>query len=514
MSRTKVTLREMFGSEMAQHDPHFNDYVVDRSDLLTDISSDKNDLLIINAARGSGKSGLLIIFEEILKKNTDNIIIKRYYAEITLPDGKITVNGSIGFWKNFMLGSIVSEVGKDTSFAFWDDEISAVEFSESQGDREHNLLTSILNRLKFKGNIIEKCDFDPNLNIGQLSRIVSKSSKTYWILLDEMDDIYDNGDNINLLIGLIQASSFIASKFSNVRIRLTIRPHILTYLRLNNPVIQKIKECELKITWNISQLREIIYKRLDFYERSQGDINQTLLELTPQTEDDNNKYKTELISKYFSDFDMSFNDDSESNYRAFGTLCFYRPRWMIEFCKEVMKLVAEGEKATNYHYKRAFSSFGQNRIQFTIGEFSIIYPFIMNALSAVAAIRKTIIGNSKKLRSEIINRILKQGYIEYDQKMEFIKSLEIAQALYKVEFIRAKEIIPGPGNNHRFHYYSERPDLLQSWTNEPHICWEIHPTFARALNIKDSDIYEVAGEVKVFGKKNKSNKKTRKVKKK
>jgi hypothetical protein len=505
MKKSKITLRKIFGSEMAQHDPFFTEYSLTRNDLIEDLMAEENDLLVINAARGSGKSGLLLEFEESLRKsNKGYVVFKKYYADMVFPKNAISVSKGIDFWKNYILGLIVSSFGADKSFAISDDDMASVEFAEYIGEKPLNVVSAILKRIKFKGSLIEKCQFDPNLNINTLSRIVASSKHTYWILFDEMDDIYDNNDDINILIGLLQASSYIASRFANVRMRLTIRPHIMTFLRTSNGTIQKLSECEMKISWNKDQLRSILAKRLDFYERNNSSIEQGFLKLESRTtSNDRLEQETSLIASHFDDFDMSFQPERKSNYRAFGTLCFYRPRWMIEFCKEVAAVTPEGKVSSLFHYKKAFVPFGNRRIQFITGEFSKIYPYIQVAMTAMVGARQAGFGKTKKLRSTIINRIIKTGIVDAEEEHHAQKALEIAQALYKVEFLRGKERIAGGGDYHRFYYYTDRPDLLSSWGHEPQIVWEIHPTFVRAFNISDSGAYIISDEVKLAGKKNK-----------
>ena len=504
MKKTKVSLRNIFGSEMAQNDPNFPSYSLDRGEIMDDLLHKDNNLLIINAARGSGKSGLLIQFESKLKKaSVGNIVITKYFSDMVFPSGPVTVSDCINYWKNTLLGYVVSDIGLSNGAKLSDDSMTAHELSEYSGQRTIGVINSILKRVKFFSSVIEKCEFDPNINIEQLSRIVSESTNTYWILLDEMDDIYDNGVEINLLIGLLLAASFLSSKFSNVKIRLSIRPHIMTFLRTTNGAIQKLSESEMSISWNKEQLRTILAKRLDFYEKKTSYSEQKDLALGDQAAVNTTiQQEIRLIKEYFDDFDMSFRKDSSSSYRAFGTLCFYRPRWMIEFCKEVYSIVPKGQSANYTHYRKAFVPFGNRRIQFVAGEFNQIYPFIQEVMSAMVGARQSGFGKTKKLRSAIINRIIKTGIVSTEENMYFQKALEIARALYNVEFLRGKERISGGGNYHRFHYYTARPDLLTSWNHEPQIVWEIHPTFQRAFNIEDSGAYVISDEVKLVGKKN------------
>ncbi|CAD5247741.1 conserved hypothetical protein [Alteromonas sp. 154] len=499
---SRVTLRKVFGNEMAQEDPNFLEYALIRNEYLTPLSDIDSKVIILNAARGSGKSGLLISLSENLNKQKDTVVINQDYRDMTFPRGELSVNEAINYWKNTILSKVVSHIGQNKGWAMLDDNITAVELAESLGVKNKNLLTTILDRLKFKGSPVEKCDFDGNIPIEKMSRIVATSENKYWLLLDEMDDIYDNGDEINLLIGLLQAVAYLAVRLENVWIRVTIRPHILTSLRVSNGTIQKLNEHELSLSWSKEQLIEVIAKRLDFYQKKCSSENQFLLDLAMV---DANKQKesekTRLISNYFEDFDMSFSEESTSGYRAFATLCFYRPRWLIEFCKEVRKITSEGKKSNLYHYKRAFVPFGNRRIQFISGEFNKTIPYIEAAMNALIAVGVSGFGKSKKLRSVIINQIIKTNIVEAPENAHQRVALEIAKNMYRTEFLRGKSKISGAGGYHRFYYFVDRPDLLSSWQQEADILWEIHPTFQRAFNLIDSQTYKVSEDVKLVGKK-------------
>lgn len=49
-------IRELLGSDMAQRDPRFLDYCIERQDLLKTLVDPSERLVILNAPRGSGKA--------------------------------------------------------------------------------------------------------------------------------------------------------------------------------------------------------------------------------------------------------------------------------------------------------------------------------------------------------------------------------------------------------------------------------------------------------------------------
>jgi hypothetical protein len=124
-------IRRLLWSEMAQEDQHFLNYCVNRADLLSDLRNQDNRFCIINAARGAGKSGLLIAHERNLTTATahNNRAIKKYYADEQLPDGEVSINQYINFWKNTILGWIVAVIGSEIAMAISDDDICRFQYS-------------------------------------------------------------------------------------------------------------------------------------------------------------------------------------------------------------------------------------------------------------------------------------------------------------------------------------------------------------------------------------------------
>lgn len=504
-------IKKLLGSDLAQKDKHFLSYAVDRPDLLEELSDFDNDLFILNSPRGSGKSGLLLSLEKSLNGYSKNyVVIKKYYEEVKFPDGELSLNQHVNFWINSILGWVVSNIGNKKGLAITDDAMTSVELSESHGDRELNLISSVLKRLKFNAMPMEKLDFDPNVNESTLKRIIKKSQNVYWLLLDEMDDLYSNSTNRNnSLVALFQAANFITGQFNNLKVRITIRPHIYTYLKTNFDSIQKLRECVTSISWTEDQLRTILARRVEHYEYGRTEVDSEQFVLVADEKEHKQKVNDKdkdckLISTYFDDFDMSFKNDKGSDYRVLHTASLGRPRWMIEFCKLALQQERRNKKATTNCFKRAFAEYAENRIDFIAAEYRSQYPFLEAAINSIVSARRVAIGSSKQLRNLIKGRVLNTKIIAIDEEAsdeEISKlSLDVAKALYVVEFIRAKQAVGGSGNDHRYYTYSNRPSLLASWNKERNIEWQIHPTFARGLNIVDSQVYWSGGEVRNFRK--------------
>lgn len=502
-------IRRLLGTVLAQDDPYYLKYSVPRRELLERLRNFDNRLIIINAARGSGKSGLLINHkEEIRTLYQQDIVIHKANTDISFPPDSTEVNQYVAFWKNTLLGWVVSEIGKRKGFAFADSEMSAVEIAEKLGEKERNIVGALLKRIKFKHLPFEKLEYDPEITDGLFTRLCSDFSPRFWLLLDEMDEDYTAAKS-TCLVALMQATKHITQRHKNISIRLTIRPHIMTILRETHDVIQRFNADEIEISWKEGQLEDLLARRVTVFEGldEARQLSLTLSEPFPARKDE---IRRGLIGKFFEDFDASFVEGKESNFRALYTLSFYRPRWLIEYCGLALSL-AEGDKATRTDFNLALERFATKLVHDLCGEHNVQIPQLKAITNQIIGARKVSFGNSNDLRRLIIEKVIMSGVVPVtmtaaNDAMSDIATklsrvaLDIANSLYMIDFIRPRQSVGGR-DDHRFYRFQERPSLLSSWSNEPNITWQLHPTFARGLNVQDSGVYRVHGEVREFGKK-------------
>lgn len=513
MNATRV--RQLLGAELAQDDPRYLKYSVPRSDLLQRLRLFDDQLIIVNAARGAGKSGLLINHkDEIARFFARDITIHKFYSDIALPPDGTNVNQYVAFWKNSLIGWVVDEIGSRKRVAFSDSDIAAVELAEKHGAKERNVIGSVLKRLKLKSLPVEKLEYDPSVTDGQFARILSAMDSRFWLLLDEMDDHYTDARS-DCLVGLLQAAKHITQTHNQISIRLTIRPHIMTILRKTHDIVQKFRSNEVAIHWNESQLEELLARRVALFDGSDENRRQLSLEILPTYRPTLSQTRQELIGRHFEDFDASFAEGKTSNYRALYTLSFYRPRWLIEYCALALE-VAEGDFATRTDLKLALEKYGSNRIQFLCGEHNYHVPRLEAIINQVLSVRKVNLGSSGQLRDLLIEKIVKPGIApvpsisgeslqDFRARQEQV-ALDVANNLYMTEFLRAREFAGGK-DDHRFYRFQDRPSLLASWSSGPKITWQLHPTFSRSLNVEDSGVYRVEGDVREFGKKGRDRRK-------
>jgi hypothetical protein len=288
----------------------------------------------------------------------------------------------------------------------------------------------------------------------------------------------------------------------------------MTILRKTHDIVQKFRSSEVPIYWNESQLEEILARRISVFEGA-SEAQQLSLALVPHYKPANSEIRRNLIGKYFEDFDTSFAAGKISNFRALYTLSFYRPRWLIEYCSLALEL-ASGDFASRTDLKLALERYGSNRVQFLCGEHHYHVPRLEAIINQVLSARKMNLGTSEEFRELLIEKVVKTGIVsvgggagEGDHDLSARQeqaALDVANSLYMIEFIRARQSAGGR-DDHRFYRFQDLPSLLASWSSAPRITWQLHPTFSRSLNIEDSGVYRVEGEVREFGKRGRDRRK-------
>lgn len=472
-------IRQLLGSEFAQDDPHFDNYSVRRDDLLRTLANTERKLVVINAPRGSGKSGLLIKHAKALMvaDTTLNIVIRKYMQDLEYPTVVDGMEGAVRFWKRQFLEWMVVEIGARIDVPVDEHQAIAVEFAERAGRRVRPATAVQSNRTQCVDAVLQE--------------IVDHSAHTFWLLLDEMDDLFDSSDYKKHRLAALLYAAKAMHRMHNVLFRITIRPHIMTILRTEYDHVQQLRENELPISWQPKEIKKILAHRILFAEHANG--GRQLDWLTPESDDT----VIGAIKRHFDDFDMKFSEGRSRNYFALWTVSLGRPRWMLEFCALALKQ-SDGDRAGPVEYQKAMHQFGNNRIQFLTGEHKFHAPELSAAINSLAGAGAMIFKTSSALRMAIERHVLGQTPTPHRAPKDPIgvEALEIAKLLFMVEFIRARE---GSAKNYRFYSYSQRPSLLDSWSHAPKISWTIHPTFGRALNIIDNQTYSVGDEVRVFG---------------
>lgn len=489
-------IEQLLGREFSQRDENFLAYSIPREDIMIRMRNRTRPYHLIIAPRGSGKSGLLLMLEDELRQlsGSSSVIIKKYYEDVSFPTGPLSVDVSLRYWTTTFMEWILAEIGMKIDVPRTSDEVAAVDLAERSGRRERKI-----------GHMVHQRSQEGFEHLRFITqRLIDKSEKAYWLLLDEMDDFYSNTeDRNNALVGMLQACDAVTKLSANIFVRITMRPHIHTYLKTKFDVVQKFRDAELPIFWDEVQLRDILVRRIEHFDGRIG-RRQPEFELSTPALDRGveNRNACRVISRYLADFDSGFKADSSSDYRALQTLSLRRPRWMIEYCWIALR-DSNNDFADAASFNRAMHEFGRNRIDFLAGEHSSHLPEFLTWVNGLGAARRRGFGTSEQFRDLVVEYIVRTDGVSIAERSislaESAQALRIAQALFMLEVVRAHQSVGGAKDDHRFYTYSDAPELLTSWNNRANTTWELHETFARALNIIDNGTYRVGGEVRRFG---------------
>jgi hypothetical protein len=416
---------------------------------------------------------------------TSNRVLTRYHGHSFYPEAETSLEASVAHWTRMLLLWMIVDYGEELKDApaSSDEAASAKDIAEAHLKASHPLEA-------LRGR--DGRDL-PNV---WLLRVVRAAGRDYWLLLDEMDDDFVNSSQGRFRIaGLLFAAKQLARDLACIRVRITVRPHILALLSTKIDNIQQLHGNEIQLSWRVDELKAILARRILHFEEITGRNQQDWLRPPPLGA----KSQTNaVLDRFFEDFDMSFVSGQGRSYKAFHTLALRRPRWMLEFCGLALK-EARGDRATVQEYRKAMHIFGGNRIRFLAGEHHAHTPHLETMINDLAGADAMIFSNSMALRSAIYRYVLRRPTPPVRAvKPEEDDALDAARSLYMVEFIRARQRVDQ--KNYRFITFVEQPRLLSSWNAETSIRWEIHPTFQRALNLVDNQTYAVGpDDIRIFG---------------
>ncbi|MCV2350813.1 P-loop ATPase, Sll1717 family [Paucibacter sp. Y2R2-4] len=494
----RKTINEILGSDMAQHDRRFLTYCIEREDILQSLRDENEQLLVLNAPRGSGKSGLLLQLNRDLNKCPRHIVINKISGQVEYPRENLDVHGYVNFWNTQLLGWLFTEIGRQPQIAFSEAAINAVEYAEKKGAKQKNIVTHVLDKINFKALPIERAKMDPVVRHEEVLGLIKTIDKNFWLLLDEFDDSYDNTERFNtILAGLLISAQTISQLVTNVKIRITVRPHVMKILESTFDKIPTLRETQISVGWTTEQLGAILARRIESYLERTGDDMEALIAGTLSEKHVRSRQEA-LIRLYFQNFDLEFdspfgNENKTWITQTLATISMYRPRWLIEYCKLCLE-ACNIPPVSSTEARSALYKFGKNRIAFLQAEHRAIYAKIELMLNQFSTYGKNSFPSSNSLRSFIVAKIIGVGILPTMPECVDTASLQIARFLHMIDFIQGKQSL-GPGV-YKHHHFIDRPELFSSWTEHPDLRWVIHPSFANALDLDGNRSYRAGEQIK------------------
>ena len=233
--------KELFGNDAGEDETPsvLESYFIDL-DEFSEFYSQAQNLCVVSARKGMGKSALLNKFAYILEKCEKNCtaIVIRTTGNALLGLGDFQGKDQAyleNYWKQIICKKINIEIGKNIGFALSNDAISMVEAAELEGIKSRNIAGALLSRINGKIPALGveiKSQFPDNWQ-AQLHEYQTKhENSTIWLLVDDIDAKYvDNDEYQNRIGSFFTAIRGIANEVNNLKIRSTVRTDVWNNLR-------------------------------------------------------------------------------------------------------------------------------------------------------------------------------------------------------------------------------------------------------------------------------------------
>ena len=443
--------------------------------------SDKNKFLLATAKKGVGKSALIKWLEAKIPCQHDaekSIVISLKGSDLVrssfgLTEKLTNPNDNIRDWMVRICTIINRNIGAHLKFALDDDAISLVESSEIDGFKSRNIMSALCERFI---KLLPKRLDHKKLPISNEIELLKRMSKyPVWVLVDDLDATYQRTESENLeLSTFFSACRRIAADMKGICIRATMRTDVWAMIRRYDESLDKVSQYVTDITWNESDFRELLYKRI--YNQL-CDNNYTFHSPSYSVSEEE---KQEYVINTIFENKFEWGDGERMPYKILYTLSYHRPRWAIQLCKLAQeKALNDNRKTINKQDLYAiWGGYGLNRISDIVAEHRHQCSRIEELVSGFRGAERKM--TRENLLQWIKNRITNHLTVDIEGK-SVRDPLKIANFLYRIGFIVART-----DSEYYEHYdFSQMPDFLESKTNNDFgVVWEIHPCYREALDIQ------------------------------
>lgn len=474
---------QLFGNEAAEHEDSeiFNSYAVQRKEMKSFLDQ-KKPLQIVSAYKGEGKSALLRLIENRIKKDDSNAVVLRVSAtEISPSEDENNIDAWIRSWKKAIFKKVAVEIGKGIKMAFTDDAISLVEEAETEGFRERSFVGAIVSRLASKYVPIEQTK--PSITSHErLMQRWGEQGASVWVLIDDVDHNFRNNKYDKTKVATcLMATTQIFMSVPEIKIRLSLRPNVWATIKTEYESLSHVKQYIKGLSWSDKDFQNILSHRIESYLKRThqwSDVSKTLSV-------DLESKKVQLLSLVFENPVYWGGDNSKRDiYVPLHTLSRHRPRWMIELCKAAAAEAYE-TKSTVIALEniiKKLGSFGQNRIEDMVVEFQPQCEKIRQLIVAFAGQNERY--STDQLLNLIRNRVLQGVAPKIVGVLGNPAPREVAHFLFQIGFLSARQ--DHDDGTYTHYSFVEKSELLVTENNlDQGMSWEIHPVFRQALELKD-----------------------------
>jgi hypothetical protein len=319
-----------------------------------------------------------------------------------------------------------------------------------------------------------------------ITKFLKKS--TINIYIDDLDRGWQGRrEDIQQLSALVNALRDLANENSGLRFKLSLRSDVYFLLRTSDESTDKLEGSVLWFSWTNHEILALLVKRIETYFGRAANEDKLL-----------SKHQSALASYLTPLMVPVFRGRGKwrdvATYRILMSLIRKRPRDLVKLCSLAARHAADANRAMiiTDDLQSVFEEYSQGRIQDTINEFKSELPDISR-----------LIMNMKPNRVE---KVASAGYVyKTDELLQKIKKImglghfvfqngkqaspqELAQFLYKINFLTARKELPSGEINRK--YFEENRYLSSSFVDFGYD-WEVHPAYRWALQPdRMDDIYE------------------------
>lgn len=467
----KLNIQKIMGSDAAEFEEKevLDSYIVEFRGF-TEFSNSQDPFRIAKGYKGVGKTALLLhLYNKLESENNFAIMTLGTDIAPRLSDSA-SLDEWIYEWKKKIINVVASEIGSKINAAYTDDATSLIELAEKNNFKQRSIISYVIDRIKTnKLPTLEKAVNDNYEKI--VSRWSDQKKSTIYIVIDDLDLDYDNTKLFNLKIAsFFNACKSLYLQIPQLKFRVGIRPNVWTNICLEFESIKShFGQYITELKWSEEEFKTLLIQRIKRYLSTVD--NYANVELSDE----------KILSLIFEN-PMDWASKKKPPHSVLYTLSMYRPRWMIELCKQASGY-NDGAFINLDSINKSLPEFGKQRQRDTVAEFKSQCPQIMNILTAF--VNQNVEYTTSELLDLIQNRVLQSTNINIAGE-NFVDKIAIARLLFSINFIFARKDFEN--GNYEHLTYSDKPELLHVTNNlDQGYYWEVHPVFRQALNLQSKN---------------------------
>jgi hypothetical protein len=462
---TDENIQKIFGFEDAESEPieRLREYYL-KKDTFERVVTDL-PLRILVGHKGIGKSALfkVAISEELEKGNLPILIKPDDIAELGKNDENFLLR--IRQWKYGLIKIIGAKVFSE--LGLYNDSV-ATKLAQF-GVKLISLITDSITSLK------DKIDLLPT-QIKLIDNFLN--TKKIIVFIDDLDRGWEGKkDDIIRISALLNSVRDLSNENKGLHFKIALRTDVYFLVRTSDESTDKIESSVIWFKWSNHEILVMLIKRiLTFYGES---VNENNLMQTPQSH---------LYYNLDSIFDKTYIGKGKwevaNMYRVLMTFIRKRPRDLVKLCT-LAAHQAHQDKSTiikSKHLDAIFEEYSQGRIQDTINEYRTELPNIEKLIFGMKPSKKSknfaesFIFTTIELQQKINNIMQQHKFVFANGR--YVSWKELAQFLYKINFLTARKVLEG--GEIQWRYFQENRYLSSSFVDFGYD-WEVHPAFRWAL---------------------------------